>query len=283
LFHGDGGIAAHILWELRLPRVAAAFAAGALLSMAGVFLQLLVRNPLAEPYLLGVSAGAALAALLAILVGLNLAGVQLSAFAGALAATVLVFFLAGGADWNVFRLLLTGVVLSAGFGAGVSLLLAVAPASDGRGMLFWLMGDLGYATRPLLLWLTLGVTLALGVGLGRALDVLAAGELKARALGVATRPLFLVLFLTASAATAVVVAQAGPVGFVGLIVPHALRLSGITRHRLLLPAAVLAGGSFLTLADLAARTLAAPQQLPVGVFTALLGVPLLLWLLARKT
>lgn len=282
LAHPDGGTATHILWELRLPRVVAAFACGALLSMAGVLLQVLLRNPLAEPYVLGLSGGAAFAALGALLAGLALAGVQLAAFAGAVCAMFLVFALSGGPGLNPLRLLLTGVVLSAGFGAGVSLLLALAPPMDGRGMLFWLMGDLAYARSPVLLWLAAAALLATGLAWGRALDVLAAGELQARALGVAVRPLKIGLFFAASAATAVVVAQAGPVGFVGLIVPHALRLSGVSLHRWLLPAAALAGGSFLTLADLAARTAAAPQQLPVGVFTALFGVPLLLWLLARR-
>lgn len=282
LWQPDEGVAARILWDLRLPRVAAAFACGALLSVAGLLLQVLVRNPLAEPYILGISGGAALGALAALLLGAALPGVQGAAFAGALAAMGAVFLLSGGLGWNPFRLLLTGVVLSAGFGAGVSLLLALAPAADSRGMLFWLMGDLGYATAPGGLWLTLVLVLGVALGQARALDVLAAGELQARALGVAVRPLQLAIFVTASLATAVVVTQAGPVGFVGLIVPHALRLAGLAGHRWLLPAAALAGGSFLTLADLAARTLAAPQQLPVGVFTALIGVPLLLWLLASR-
>jgi iron complex transport system permease protein len=279
LFTPDGGLAARIVWELRLPRVLAAFACGALLAVAGVLLQVLVRNPLAEPYILGVSGGATLAALTAVLLGAAVAGVQAAAFAGAVVATVAVFALSGA--WNPFRLLLTGVVLSAGFSAAVSLLLALAPAMDSRGMLFWLMGDLSGATRPLLLWLVLGACLAAMMGQSRALDVFTAGELQARALGVAVRPLQTGLFVTASLATAVVVAQAGPVGFVGLVVPHALRLLGLAAHRWLLPAAAVSGGAFLTLADLAARSAYAPQQLPVGVFTALIGVPVLLWLLHR--
>ncbi|MEO1767137.1 FecCD family ABC transporter permease [Thiobacter aerophilum] len=282
LLQPERDVAAHILWELRAPRVAAAFACGALLSVAGLLLQVLVRNPLAEPYVLGIAGGAALGALTAVFFGAAITGVQTAAFAGALVATAAVFLLSGALTWNPFRLLLTGVVLSAGFGAGVSLLLALAPAADGRGMLFWLMGDLGYATAPVGLWLILVALLGVTFLLARGLDVLAVGELQAQALGVAVRPLQVVLFLAASLATAVVVAQAGPVGFVGLIVPHALRLAGLSGHRWLLPAAALAGGSFLTLADLAARTVAAPQQLPVGVFTALIGVPVLLWLLASR-
>jgi iron complex transport system permease protein len=282
LFRPDGGVAAQILWELRWPRVAAAFACGGLLSLAGLMLQVLVRNPLAEPYILGVSGGAALGALAALLFGAALAWVHLVAFCGALAATAAVFALSGGVGWNMFRLLLTGVVLSAGFGAAVSLLLTLAPAADARGMLFWLLGDLGYATRPGWAWGALALALAFAFTRARALDVLSAGELQAKALGVAVTPLQLGLFLAASLATSAAVALAGPIGFVGLIVPHGLRLLGLSDHRLLVPGVVLAGGNFLVLADLAARTLAAPQQLPVGVFTALIGVPILLWLLARR-
>ncbi len=282
LIHNDGGTAAQILWELRWPRVAAAFACGGLLSLSGLMLQVLVRNPLAEPYILGISGGAALGALAALALGTALAGVHAAAFFGALAATAAVFALSGGAGWNMFRLLLTGVVLSAGFGAAVSLVLSLAPAADARGMPCWLLGDLGYATRPAWAWGALALALAFAFVQARALDVLAAGELQARALGVAVVPLQIGLFLAASLATSAAVAQAGPVGFVGLIVPHVLRLLGLTDHRLLVPAVVLGGGSFLVLADLAARTLAAPQQLPVGVFTALIGVPLMLWLLARR-
>lgn len=282
LIRPDGGTASQIVWELRWPRVAAAFACGGLLSLSGLMLQVLVRNPLAEPYILGISGGAALGALIALVFGTALAVVHVAAFFGALAATAGVFALSGGVGWNMFRLLLTGVVLSAGFGAAVSLLLTLAPAADARGMLFWLLGDLGYATRPAWAWAALAVALAFAVIRSRALNVLSAGELQARALGVAVTPLQIGLFLVASLATSAAVAQAGPVGFVGLIVPHALRLLGLTDHRLLVPATVLGGGSFLVLADLAARTVAAPQQLPVGVFTALIGVPLLLWLLARR-
>lgn len=282
LWQPDGGLVAHIVWELRAPRVAAAFASGALLAVAGLLLQVLVRNPLAEPYVLGLSGGAALGALSAVLLGATLAGMQTAAFAGAACATAAVFLLSGGLDLHPLRLLLTGVVLSAGFGAGVSLLIALAPAADSRGMLFWLMGDLGYATAPGTLWLTLGGVFAFAFTQARALDVLAAGALQGEALGVAVRPLQAALLVAASFATAMVVTQAGPVGFVGLIVPHALRLAGLSGHRWLLPGAVLAGGSFLTLADLVARSVAAPQQLPVGVFTALIGVPVLLWLLAAR-
>jgi iron complex transport system permease protein len=282
LISPHAGIVDQIVWELRWPRVAAAFACGGLLSLAGVLLQVLVRNPLAEPYILGISGGAALGALSALLGGAGLAGMHSAAVLGALMAIAAVFLLSGGVAWNMFRLLLTGVVLSAGFGAAVSLLLALAPAADSRGMLFWLLGDMGYVTHPAWAWAVLSVVLLFALCRARALDVMAAGALQAKALGVAVAPLQIGLYLAASLATAAAVAQSGPIGFIGLIVPHALRLLGLTSHRFLVPAAVLAGGTFLVLADLAARAVVAPQQLPVGTFTALIGVPTLLWLLSRK-
>ena len=281
--HDDASLASRVIWELRGPRVAAAFACGGLLATAGVLLQVLLRNPLADPYVLGISGGAAVGALGAMLFGLSLAATHSAAFAGALAAIGLVFALSLGAGgWNMVRLLLTGVVLSAGFGAVISLMLTLAPSAGVKGMLFWIMGDLGQAGSPALAWGVLLGVAVLSLWQARSLNVLAIGELKARTLGVAVLPLQTGIFLTASAATAAAVMQGGSIGFVGLLVPHLLRLLGIVDHRWLLPMALLAGGSFLTLADTLARTVAAPIQLPVGVLTALLGVPLLLLLLARK-
>lgn len=279
----ETGLAADIVWQLRLPRVLSAFACGGLLALAGALLQALLRNPLADPYVLGISGGSAVAALAAMLFGLAAAAVNLSALGGALAAVGLVFALGFGRSGNMVRLLLTGVVLSAGFGALISLLLTLAQGAQVHGMLFWLMGDLSQAQAPGLAWGILLAALALGWWQASNLDILGLGELKAKSLGVAVRPLQLGIYFTASAATAAVVVEAGTIGFVGLIVPHFIRLLGVSGHRWLLPLAVLAGGSFLTLADTLARTAVAPQQLPVGVLTALLGVPLLLFLLTRRT
>jgi iron complex transport system permease protein len=271
-----------IIWQLRLPRVAAAFACGGLLALAGTLFQALLRNPLADPYILGVSGGAAVGALSAILLGLAMVAVNLAALLGALAAIGLVFLLSrGGVGWDMHRLLLTGVVLSAGFGALISLLLTLAPLMETRGMLFWLMGDLSQAQSPELAWAALLAATALAFALAPNLDVLTLGESKAQSLGVAVRPLQGALFFTASAATAVAVMECGAIGFIGLIVPHGLRLAGVVGHRRLLPLAALTGGSFLVLADTLARTVVAPQQLPVGVLTALLGVPALLILLHK--
>lgn len=276
------GMEAEIVRQLRLPRALSAFACGGLLAMAGVLLQVLLRNPLADPYILGMSGGAAVGALGAMLLGLPFALVNGAALSGALAVTAVVFWVALAGGWNIYRLLLVGVMLSAGFGAVVSLLLSLAQGAEVRGMLFWLMGDLSHAAHGLpMLGVMLAVLLA-GLVMAASLNVLAVGELKAKSLGVAVLPLQIGLFAVASVATAAVVLEAGTIGFVGLTVPHFLRLIGVSDHRLLLPASAILGGSFLVLADALARTVAAPQQLPVGVLTALIGVPAMLFLLSRR-
>lgn len=281
---GQAASPAHdVVWQLRLPRVLSAFACGGLLALTGVLLQVLLRNPLADPYILGVSGGAAVGALAAMLLGLSLAWVNLAAGLGALGAIGLVLTLSFRRDaWNMHHLLLTGVVLSAGFGAVISLLLALAPMGEVRGMLFWLMGDLANAQAPDLAWAALLAASAGALWQAGSLNVLALGELKAKSLGVRVGALQTGVFLLASAAAAVAVVEGGSIGFVGLIVPHLLRLSGVADHRWLVPLSALAGGSFLAFADTLARTAAAPQQLPVGVLTALIGVPMFLLLLSRK-
>jgi len=283
LLQGSDPLARTLIFELRLPRALAAFATGGMLALAGALMQVLLRNPLADPYVLGISGGAAVAALLSLMAGLGgllLAG---NAFLGALASMLLVFGLAHGRGaWTTTRLLLTGVVVAAGWGALVSLILAVAPERGLHGMLFWLMGDLSQPPSPGWGLLACGLGLLLCLPLARDLNVLARGELAASALGVAVPRLRLLLYFIASLLTAGAVTIAGSIGFVGLIVPHLLRLTGLRDHRHLLPGCVLAGGSLLVLADTLARSLVAPQQLPVGVITALLGVPLFLYLLNRR-
>jgi iron complex transport system permease protein len=283
LFAQSPGIAHDIVWELRLPRALAAFVCGSLLAVSGVLLQVLLRNPLADPYVLGISGGAALGALGAMLAGAALAVMHLSALAGALAAIAIVFGLSFRAgDWNPHRLLLTGVVLSSGCAALISLILAVAPQAQLKGMLFWLMGDLSDAGGSSAAWLVLALVLAIFVWFADGLDALALGAIKARALGVAVTPLQAAIYAGAAAATVAAVLLGGSIGFVGMMTPHALRLLGVHGHRALLPAAALAGGVFVVMADVFARTLWAPQQLPVGIFTALIGVPVLLALLSRR-
>ena len=282
---GGGGDPLHreLLLSLRLPRALAAFATGGLLALAGALMQVLLRNPLADPYVLGLSGGAAVGALAAMLGGAAAIWVSGSAFAGALISTLLVFGLAQGVGgWTPTRLLLTGVVVAAGWGALVTFLLTLSSTAQLPGMLYWLMGDLSYARSALPAWLVLIPALVITLPLGRSLNVLARGSLQAASLGVAVRPLEITLYLLASLLTAAAVTTAGSIGFVGLVVPHMLRLMLGNDQRLMLPASVLAGGALLTLADTLARTLLAPQQLPVGVITALLGVPTFLLLLYRS-
>ncbi|MCH8264608.1 MAG: iron ABC transporter permease, partial [Proteobacteria bacterium] len=210
----------------------------------------------------------------AILLGLGGWWMSNAAFAGALLSVVLVFGIANKfGRWSVTRLLLTGVVISAGWGAVINVLLTSSSSNNVQSMLFWLMGDLsqsrvGFGHLTVLLAGILG-----GLYLSRSLNVLVRGELVAASLGVNIKAMRLLLYLSASLLTATAVTIAGSVGFVGLIIPHMLRLLGARDHRLLLPCSILLGGSFLVIADALARTIIAPQQLPVGVVTAIIGVP----------
>ncbi|MDR5874668.1 iron ABC transporter permease [Vreelandella gomseomensis] len=281
---GEGeGLARTMVLDLRLPRALSAFAVGGLLAVAGALMQVLLRNPLADPYVLGLSGGASIGALGAMLAGVGGVLMSGSAFAGALFSTFLVFGIAHGrGGWTPSRLLLTGVVIAAGWGAVITLMLALSPAERLPGMLYWLMGDLSYARTP---WppllLLVAICLAL-VPLGRNLNVLARGPQQAAALGVDVRPLEWGIYVLASVLTAAAVTTAGSIGFVGLVIPHMLRLLLGNDQRLILPACALAGGTLLVLADTLARTIIAPEQLPVGVITALLGVPTFLLLLYRS-
>ncbi len=278
---GDGTATA-VVRELRLPRAVAAFVCGGLLATAGALMQVLLRNPLADPYILGISGGAAVGSLGAISLGAAVFWVDAAAFAGALSAMLLVFGLAhGDGSWTQTRLLLTGVIVAAGCGAAVSMMLALATDTRVLSMLFWLMGDASGAARPWPALVVLVLGLAAVMPFARDLNVFARGELNARALGVRVTQLRLGLYVLASLLTAVAVTLVGSVGFVGLIVPHLVRLAIGNDQRVLLPAAALAGGTLLLFADTAARTVMAPQQLPVGVLTALIGVPVFLFLLAR--
>jgi iron complex transport system permease protein len=269
-----------VVMELRVPRVLSALAIGALLAVAGALLQALFRNPLADSYVLGVSGGSALGALLALLLGGSLWFVQTSAAAGAVLATLLVLALARGG--GTVRVLLTGVVLASACGALVTLVLVMADNGQLRGMMFWLAGDLGWAARP---WLMAGgallATLVVGL-LARPLDVLATGETTAQSLGLDLTRWRMVIVILSGLLTAGAVIQGGTIGFVGMVVPHLVRLAfGTAAHRVVVPAAALAGGTLLAAADLVARTVAAPRQLPVGAIMALLGVPIFLTLLRR--
>ena len=271
-----------MLWRLRLPRAFAAWTVGAMLAMSGCLMQVLLRNPLADPYILGVSGGAAFAALLGMTLGVAAAVIPVLALLGAFISILLVFGLArGSGPWSGTRLLLTGVVTAAGWAALISLVLATGSDSSLRGMLFWLMGDFSYASLPGWTVLVLGLGLVITLGLARSLNVLSMGETTARLLGESTHRLMWLVYALASLLTAAAVSIAGSIGFVGLIVPHLMRLAVGSDHRILIPAATAFGGFFLVLCDTLARTVLAPRQLPVGVITALLGVPLFLMLLNR--
>jgi iron complex transport system permease protein len=281
LGHQDA-LAHSVVWELRLPRALSGFAIGGLLAFAGVLMQVLLRNPLADPYVMGVSGGAAMTALTALSMGFSGLPVTLAATCGALATTALVFTLAraeGG--WTPVRLLLTGVVVASGASAVVSLLLSLSEDTRLRGMLFWLMGDLTLSNHPGPL---LGLLLVAVVGgwiFARHLNVLSRGELQAQVLGVPVRGLRIGIFAVSSLLTAAAVTTAGSIGFVGLVTPHLIRLSIGHDHRHLIPSAVIGGGTIVMLADLIGRTAFAPRQLPVGALTALIGVPLFLLLMRR--
>ena len=280
---GGGGdeLSATIVRTIRLPRTISAFAVGSLLGLAGVLLQALFRNPLADPFVLGVSGGASVGALAGMLAGLSLGALEWTATGGALAIGALVYWMGSGGDSG--RLLLSGVVLASACGAVISVLLAIADNGQLRGMVFWLAGDLGWAQHPWFDLATAGVALLSAFVGGRALNVLAAGELRSVILGLDAGIARPVVFVIAAALTSLAVLAAGPVGFVGLVAPHLVRLAlGTSDHRLVAPGAALCGGALLCLADIASRTIAAPRQLPVGAITALIGAPVFLLLLRRR-
>jgi len=280
---GGGGdeLSSTIVRTIRLPRTISAFAVGSLLGLAGVLLQALFRNPLADPFVLGVSGGASVGALAGMLAGLALGAVEWTATGGALVIGALVYWMGSGGDSG--RLLLSGVVLASTCGAVISVLLAIADNGQLRGMVFWLAGDLGWAQHP---WFDLaasGMALLIALIGGRALNVLAAGELRSAILGLDARIARPVVFVIAAALTSLAVLAAGPVGFVGLVAPHLVRLAlGTSDHRMVAPGAALCGGALLCLADIASRTITAPRQLPVGAITALIGAPVFLLLLRRQ-
>jgi iron complex transport system permease protein len=285
---GTSGSLAATLLELRLSRALVAFVTGAALALAGVMMQALLRNPLADPYVLGISAGASVGALAALMFMCALWVVDASAFGGAVLVSAMLYVLArrglrSGAptEGGSSVLLLTGVILSSLCMAVVTLMLSIAPESRLRSMIFWMIGDLAGAPLRILPWLVLAGGLLFALRGARALNILAMHAEGAVALGVPVGALRKGLFLASGLLTASAVTSAGSIGFVGLIVPHACRFACGPDHRLLVPAATLAGGAFLVLADTLARTVIAPQQLPVGVVTALIGAPVFLWQLHR--
>lgn len=269
-----------VIFELRLPRALCAFVTGGLLALAGALMQVLLRNPLADPYVLGVSSGAAIATLGGLLMGLSGLWLTGIAWAGSLAAILLVFALAG--TRSPARLLLTGVALASGLSALMSFILLISPDHELRHMLFWLLGDLSYARVPSLESIILVCGLLFSFSIAKELNLLAQGNIEAQTRGVNTGRLQLQLYFLSALLTATAVTLAGCIGFIGLIVPHCFRFLFGFDHRYLLPGSVLLGGTLLTLADTLSRTVLAPQQIPVGILTALIGVPLFLLLLRKN-
>jgi len=275
-----------IVRELRLPRVLLAFLIGGSLAVTGATLQALVRNPLADPYLLGLSGGAGLGAVTAIALGVGGAwAVPLAALVGALGAIALVYRVAlvGGGMLDTRVLLLAGVVVGALAASVMGAIMALSPAPEVRNALLWLLGSLDGAS-----WRSLGVFAVYAVlpllalyALARPLDLLALGEEPARFLGTDVERTKRLLYVSASLLTAAAVSVSGIIGFVGLVVPHAMRITWGHTHRALLPGAFLLGGTLLVVADAVARTAFAPLELPVGVVTALIGVPVFVWLVRR--
>ncbi|MCZ0936325.1 MAG: iron ABC transporter permease [Gemmatimonadetes bacterium] len=278
-----------ILLQLRLPRAVLAALVGGALGLCGCTFQALLRNPLAEPYVLGVSGGAAVGAVAVVVTGIGLRFpwmLPLGAFAGALAAMALVLAVArraspGRMDTRV--LILSGVIIGAFFNAVILLLLSLADVESFRSAIFWMMGNLSgadWASTGLLALLLIPGALAV-LSLARAFNLLSRGEEVAFYLGASVQRVKLTAYLAASLMVAAAVAAGGVIGFVGLIVPHAVRLAWGNDHRLLLPASFLAGTAFLLLADTVARLVVAPAELPTGVVTAVAGVPFFVVLLLR--
>jgi len=284
------GVSGVILLKVRFPRLMLAFLVGGSLAAVGVGLQALLRNPLAEPYVLGISSGAAFGATLGILLGLSgtvmgLSALPVWAFLGGLLSILVVYRISMTYRMlSVHTLLLAGVILNALFSALIMFVVSIADPSRAFKMMMWLMGTLTAPEWATVMWL--GVFLGLGgallFGMARPLNILTMGEETARALGVEIQRTKKLIFIVAALMTGAVVSIAGLIGFVGMVVPHAVRMIVGADHRLLLPASALVGGMFLMVADTVARTVLTPTELPVGVVTALIGGPIFIYLLVKR-
>jgi iron complex transport system permease protein len=280
---------AAIIYQLRLPRVLAAFAVGGLLAMSGALLQVLTRNPLAEPSVLGVSGGASVGALAVLLMGgAGTIWVAGGAWVGAIVVMLLLWLLVGGYSAHPSRMLLAGVMIATACGAISTLMITFASNVAMPGMIHWLMGDLDSVISLEAVGAILGVWLSVLILVWRLspkIHLLQLGSDKALTLGIDVSYVQWMMVLLSALSAAAAVSIAGSIGFVGLLVPHLLRALIVKKHgpdqKFLLPASALLGGTFLVLADMFARTVIAPSQLPVGIITALIGVPSFLWILSR--
>lgn len=277
-----------IVWQVRFPRVFLAALVGAGLSVVGTALQALVRNPLADPYIFGITSGASVGAVAVILLGVSAFGVyslSASAFLGALAALVLVFAIAQkDGQLNPMRLVLGGVAVSYVLSAVTSFMVFQAGPEKTRSVVFWLLGGLGAARWSFLAMIFGIVVLGTGylIAQARSLNALLLGDESAASLGVDVGRFRKLVFALSALMTGAMVAVSGGIGFVGLMIPHISRLLVGSDHRRVLPVAALIGATFLVWADVAARTITAPDELPIGVITALVGGPFFLWLLRRR-
>jgi len=287
IFGGAEADATHrtIIWQIRFPRVLLAALVGAALSLGGLVFQALLRNPLAEPYILGVSGGSAIGAIIGIMLGLaRFPGVSLSAFAGSLTTLLLILTLTAGRGFlKKESLLLSGVMVNAFCSAIILFLISMTHDARLQNILFWLMGDLSLANMS-----QVGIMAALLIpcfaiifGLSHSMNLLLMGKELAQSMGLNIRAVSLSLFVVSSFMVSVTVSYCGLLGFIGLVMPHFLRLLFGSDHRVLVPACILGGGIFLTVCDLLARTLPQQGEMPPGVLTALIGAPLFIFLLMR--
>jgi len=270
-----------IFFEVRLPHALTAFTCGGLLALAGALIQLLLENPLADPYVLGISGGSACAALLVIVLDMNLCWLVPGAWLGGLLTILFVLLLTHKHHFHSHSLLVLGMSLACGFSALMSFLLLISPEKKLHSMLFWLAGDLNETTSPWLGLAILGIGSSLCYLFAPGFTLLNRGEIAARALGLRTAHYRLLLYLLSSLLTATAVTLGGCIGFIGLFIPHLTRRLVGYDYRTIIPFTVLLGGGFLTLTDVCARLLFAPYQLPIGIGMALLGVPLLIGALKR--
>jgi iron complex transport system permease protein len=275
-----------VVFGLRLPRIALGILVGAALSTAGAGFQALLRNPLADPYVLGVSSGAALGAIVSLIVlPFTPGAVQVAAFAGAAATITAVYFLGRrGRQLDSATLLLAGIVTASFLSAVIMFLMTILSSRDLRGMAFWLMGDLSSAPAVDLRWLYLVLVIAAGsiYTTSSDLNLILTGEQEARHLGVNVKRVKLVVYVGASLLTGLAVSVSGAIGYVGLLVPHVMRMLFGTDYRLLIPASAIGGAIIVVAADLLARTIVAPTELPVGAMTAIAGAPVFIYLMRRR-
>jgi len=280
----DGDVLRDILWKIRLPRVLFAMAVGAALSLGGLVFQALLRNPLAEPYILGISGGAAIGAIIGILLGFSrFPGVSLTAFSGSIATLCLLLFMSSG---NVLRketLLLSGVMVNAFCSAIIMFLVSLTQDARLHNILFWLMGDMGQGDilQAALLWAILLPCFAVVFRYANIMNLLLMGSELAVTTGVNIRAVTVTLLAVSSLMISATVSQCGLIGFVGLVVPHIFRLILGPDHRILLPACLLGGSAYMVLCDTLARTLPRQGEMPAGVITAMIGAPLFIILLKR--